>query len=173
MSVLIIGNFDGVHRGHQALIKRAVEIADTHNGQTIALTFDPHPVQLLRPESAPTLLTSLEEKSHLLQVAGVDRVIVETFNRDFSELSPRAFVERIIAPLNVRVILIGQDFRFGKQRGGTIETLSELGQAFGYTVEVVQPVREDGSIISSSRIRQALADGDTATAGMLLGREIL
>lgn len=172
MSVLIIGNFDGVHRGHQALIRRAVEIAQIVNGQTFALTFDPHPAQLLRPESAPTLLTTLEEKCRLLQAAGVDRVIVQTFDRLFSELSPRAFVEQIIVPLQVQTILIGQDFHFGNQRTGTIETLTELGSEFDYTVEVIEPLLENGSIISSTRVRQALAKGDLTTASLLLGQEI-
>ena len=167
---LLIGNFDGVHRGHQQLIRLAVEAAKQFGGKAVALTFDPHPARILSPEHAPPLLTTLLRKRELLLAAGLDEVLVQQFTADFSTLSPEAFVQTTLAHLNIQTIFVGQDFRFGKDREGTHKTLTELGQHFGYTTEIVPSIRIEGEVVSSSRIRQALRTGDLKTAETLLGR---
>jgi riboflavin kinase/FMN adenylyltransferase len=167
---LLIGNFDGVHRGHQQLIRLAIEAAKQFGGEAVALTFDPHPTRILSPEHAPPLLTTLARKRELLLEAGLDEVIVQPFTTDFSTLSPEAFIQTTLAHFNIRTIFVGQDFRFGKDREGTHETLTELGQRFKYRTEIVPSIQIEGEVVSSSRIRQALRGGDLKTAETLLGR---
>ena len=167
---LLIGNFDGVHRGHQYLIRLAVEAAKEFGGEAVALTFDPHPTRILSPERAPHLLTTQARKRELLLAASLDEVLVQPFTTDFSTLSPEAFIQTTLAHLNIQKIFVGQDFRFGKDREGTHETLTELGQRFGYIIEIVPPIQIEREIVSSSRIRQALRGGDLKTAETLLGR---
>ncbi len=167
---LLIGNFDGVHRGHQQLIRLAVDAAKQLGGEAIALTFDPHPTRVLSPERTSPLLTTLTRKRELLLAAGLDEVLVQPFTADFSTLHPEAFIQTTLAHLNIRRIFVGQDFRFGKDREGTHETLTELGQRFGYNAVIVPSIQIEAEAVSSSRIRQALRAGDLKTAETLLGR---
>jgi riboflavin kinase/FMN adenylyltransferase len=167
-----IGNFDGVHRGHQQLIARARAAAVALGGETVALTFDPHPAAVLAPERAPRLLTSTARKLELLAAAGADAAVVEPFGPELATLSPRSFADEVLVrALGARQVVVGYDFRFGQGRGGSTETLRELGGELGFAVDVVDPVTVDGVVASSSRIRTSIEEGDLAGARALLGRD--
>jgi len=167
---LLIGNFDGVHCGHQALIAQALSVAREEGYTTTVLTFDPHPTHVLAPERAAPLLLTTERKRALLHQYGVDHVVIQPFDIAFSQKSPRAFVQEVITPLNARHIFVGSDFCFGYQRAGTIETLRELGTEFAYVVHAAKLFTLENLPVSSSRVRQALATGDLEQAERLLGR---
>ncbi len=170
-SAVTIGNFDGVHRGHQAMLDRLVNVATTRALATCALTFEPHPREVFTPQQAPARLTSLREKLELLQSFGVGRTHVVHFTRAFASMSPQDFVERmLIGTLGARWILVGEDFRFGARRAGDVPLLRELGERHGFEVEAMSNVELDGLRISSSAVRAALAAGDLDRAALLLGR---
>ena len=167
-----IGNFDGVHRGHQQLIARTRAAADSLGGEAVALTFDPHPAAVLAPERAPRLLTSSARKLELLAAAGADAAVLEPFDRALAALSPHAFVDQVLVrALGARHVVVGYDFRFGQRRSGSTDTLRELGDTLGVSVEVVDPVSVDGVVASSSQIRALVEAGDLAGARALLGRD--
>lgn len=169
--VLAIGNFDGVHYGHVALVRRLVDAASRLQLTPAVLTFEPHPREFFAPESAPARLTTLREKLELLAELGVSQAMVCPFNHAFSALSAEAFVAQVLVQgLQVRHVIIGDDFRFGKGRSGDFELLRSSGQRFGFTVEAMQSVLLDGERVSSSAVRRALAAGDMERAAMLLGR---
>jgi riboflavin kinase/FMN adenylyltransferase len=169
-SVVTPGNYDGVHLGHRALLRAAREAAGEQLA-VLAYTFDPHPLHFLAPDRAPPLLTSLARRVELLRDAGADRVVVQKFDRDFQALSPREFVEQVlVAQLNARVMIVGNDFRFGAQRAGDVAMLSELGAAHGITVKTVAPVTYEGEVVSSSRVRALLTRGEVEQAARLLTR---
>jgi riboflavin kinase/FMN adenylyltransferase len=166
-----VGNFDGVHRGHQALVEAAVARARASAGATIVLTFDPHPARVLRPEAAPAALTTLAQKEELVLALGVNRLVFVPFDAAVAALSPEAFARQALADgLAARHVLVGESFRFGRGRAGDPAGLARLGEALGFEVEVVAPVLAGGAPISSSRVRDALARGDAAEAQELLGR---
>jgi riboflavin kinase/FMN adenylyltransferase len=166
-----IGNFDGVHRGHQAMVARTEAAARERGVDACVLTFEPHPRELFAPESAPTRLTSLREKLELLAANGVDRVHLQHFTRAFAALAPEDFVDRVlVGALDVRWVLVGDDFRFGARRAGDLAALQASGARRGFEVETMPTVVEHGVRVSSSAIRDALARGDLATAEVLLGR---
>lgn len=167
---VLIGNFDGVHRGHQALLRIARSEARTIQGETAVLTFDPHPTHVLSPDRAVPRLLTLERKRELLHHYGADRVVVQPFDSAFSQKTPREFVQEVIVPLNTRVLVVGADFRFGNKREGTVETLIELGKEFEFTVQAIPLHALDKEIVSSSRIRQALMEGDLEYVTNALGR---
>ncbi|WES65904.1 bifunctional riboflavin kinase/FAD synthetase [Microbacter sp. GSS18] len=172
-SVVAIGKFDGVHTGHRAVIDRARVDAATGGAQVVAVTFDRNPLALLRPEICPDSLIGVHQKLTLLAHAGVDATLVLRFDEELAALSPRAFVEHVLADrLGTRVVLVGEDFRFGHRGAGDPATLAALGDEFGFAVEVVGDVRAiDGDRrVSSTWIREALSDGDVDTAAKLLGR---
>ncbi len=170
-SAVTIGNFDGVHRGHQAMLDRLVNVATTRALATCALTFEPHPREVFTPQQAPARLTSLREKLELLQSFGVGRTHVVHFTRAFASMSPQDFVERmLIGTLGARWILVGEDFRFGARRAGDVPLLRALGERHGFEVEAMSNVELDGLRISSSAVRAALAAGDLDRAALLLGR---
>lgn len=169
-AVIAIGNFDGVHVGHRALLAKARELAAAHGARTVALTFDPHPSALFagRP---PAAVASLARRIELLGEAGADAVVVEPFARELAALSPHAFVEAILlGALQARAVVVGYDFCYGASRAGTVETLRAQCGAAGVEVAVVSAVETAGEVASSSRIRQHLRDGDLAAANRLLGR---
>ncbi len=172
---LTIGNFDGVHRGHQALLARVRRAADELGIDAAVMTFEPHPraffAQLAGdPGKAPSRLANLRDNLGSLKLAGVDRMIVEHFNRHFAALSPEQFIRQILVDgLHVRWLMVGDDFRFGAKRAGDIETLREAGARYGFHVETLATVTEQGVRISSSAIRAALAAGDFSLAENLLG----
>lgn len=172
-SVVAIGKFDGVHTGHRAVIDRARVDAATGDARVVAVTFDRNPLALLRPEICPENLIGVHQKLAQLELAGVDATLMLTFDRALADLTPREFVEHVLVDaLDVRVVLVGEDFRFGRGGAGNPEVLRELGAEFGFDVEVVADVRatEGGRRVSSTWVREALAEGDVATAGRLLGR---
>lgn len=162
---LAIGNFDGVHRGHQAILARLKEGAEQGLVPSV-MTFEPHPREFFTPATAPARLTSLREKLELLDEAGVQRVYLCRFNHKFASITAAGFMETMLRPLNVRRLLVGEDFRFGAGREGGIDTL----RAAGFQVESLPDVVLDGERVSSTAVRAALAAGDLARAAALLGR---
>lgn len=172
-SVVAIGKFDGVHYGHRAVIDRARVDAATGDARVVAVTFDRNPLALLRPEICPESLIGVNQKLQLLAETGVDATLMLTFDRALADLTAREFVEHVlVGALGVRIVLVGADFRFGRGGAGSPDTLRELGAEFGYEVEVVDDVRaiEGGRRVSSTWIRELLAQGDVVTASRLLGR---
>jgi len=170
-AVLTIGNFDGVHRGHQALLTRLTSHARGLGLPAAVMTFEPHPREFFVPESAPTRLTSLREKLALLEACGINRVHICRFNARLARQSAEEFIDRnLVKGLAVRHLIVGDDFRFGKGRTGDFSMLRTLGAARGFTVEAMQTVDFEGERVSSSAIREALADGDLGHAARLLGR---
>jgi riboflavin kinase/FMN adenylyltransferase len=165
-----IGNFDGVHRGHQELLHQAA----AHAGSgilTTALTFDPHPARVLSPAKAPPLICPLGRRLELFAAAGVELAVVEPFDTELASHSPEAFVDEVlVAGLAARHVVVGWDFTFGFRRGGTVETLRELGSARNFGVTVVPAIEIDGGVVSSTRIRQLIKAGDLPAATRLLGR---
>jgi riboflavin kinase/FMN adenylyltransferase len=169
--VIAMGNFDGVHLGHQAIINRAVERAGVRGGLSLALTFEPHPVRVLRPEAPLALLTPFPLKVRLLEQSGMEQVVCAKFTREFAEQSPTDFVHKVLVDrLRVAEVCVGENFNFGKHRGGRPALLKELGEAAGFAVHVQPPVVLDGRVVSSSAIRQLVERGEVAEAARFLGR---
>jgi len=168
-----IGVFDGVHRGHQALLRDFVAEARQHGAPAVVVTFYPHPAEVLGNHRAPFYLTTPEEKAAYIAALGVDVLVTHPFNREIAQRSARAFMEDLHAHLGLRRLWVGYDFALGRNREGDIPALRALGKVLGYTVHVVEPYRLDGDVVSSTRIRQALAAGDVALAARLLGRRYI
>lgn len=166
-----LGNFDGVHRGHQAVIGAARAAALKAGRPTLVATFDPHPSRHFRPDTPPFALTSLPQKLELLAGLGVDAAVVIPFNAALAGLSADAFADTWLADrMGVSHVVTGEDFTFGKGRSGNAATLAELGRSRGFTAEALSAITAGGENVSSTRIRQALADGDMAEAARLLTR---
>jgi riboflavin kinase / FMN adenylyltransferase len=166
-----VGNFDGVHRGHQALVSAAVARAQAAGGLSVVLTFDPHPARVLRPAHAPAALTTLAQKEELLAGLGVDRLAVLPFDAQLARLSPEEFARAVLRDtLGARAVVVGESFRFGHRREGDAQALVELGGRLGFDVHALPAVLEGGRPVSSSRIRSELAHGHVAAADALLGR---
>ncbi len=174
-SAVAIGKFDGVHAGHRAVIERLKADAAASGARAVAVTFDRNPLALLRPEICPENVVSVERKLELLGELGLDATLLLTFDRALASRTPEQFVEEIlVAALHVSTVLVGRDFRFGRGGAGTPELLRELGPTYGFTVDVVDDVYLDHSErrVSSSWIRELLAEGDVRTAGEVLGRPV-
>lgn len=170
-TVVTIGNFDGVHLGHRAILGRVRERARELEAQAVAVTFDPHPLKVLRPEMHLPLLTTPAQKLKLLNASGLEAVVVLPFTREFAALPARDFVLRYFCEgLKVREVVVGHDYCFGRNREGNIDLLTELGRTHGFTVQVVWAVEVDGAVVSSSLIRAMLKLGRVAEAAHLLGR---
>ncbi|MBI1907215.1 MAG: bifunctional riboflavin kinase/FAD synthetase [Rhodocyclales bacterium] len=170
-SVLTIGNFDGVHRGHQALLQLLTSKARELGVGATVLTFEPHPREYFSPANAPARLASLREKLLLLAAAGVDRTHVCRFDQRFAAVTAEQFVsDFLVRGLDVRHLIIGDDFRYGSARRGDFEHLRRAGEQHGFIVEAMHTVEIDGERVSSSAVRHALASGDMARAAHLLGR---
>lgn len=170
-SVVTIGNFDGVHLGHQALLRRVVERARATDAVAAVLTFDPHPTLLLAPERAPRLLTTLTEKLQLIEAAGIDLVWVRPFTRELSAMSPAAFFEdALVKGLRASAIVVGPNFRFGHRQAGDVNLLAGFGRSAGCDVEVVEALTARGLMVSSTHIRELADFGKVHQAGRLLGR---
>ncbi len=168
---LTIGNFDGVHLGHQAILARLKSASDHLGIATCVMTFEPHPREFFAPDQAPTRLTSLREKLIQLAASGVDYVRVYRFNYDFAKISPEFFISQILQEDHaVRWLLIGDDFRFGARRAGDFTLLQELSRKLNFEVEKMPSIRIDGERVSSTRIREALEAGDLPAAQRFLGR---
>lgn len=170
-NAVTIGNFDGVHLGHQAMLARLRARAASVGGAPTVLTFEPHPREIFTPDSAPTRLTSLREKLEILRGLGVAHVHVCRFTRAFAALTAEEFVHRILVDgLRARYVLVGDDFRFGARRVGDFALLRQLGEQHGFETEALHTVEAAGQRASSTAVREALAAGDMAMAAQLLGR---
>jgi riboflavin kinase/FMN adenylyltransferase len=170
-SVLAIGNFDGIHLGHQAILRATVKCARALNAVSTALTFDPSPRKVLRPESAPPRLSTNTQRMEWFNAMGLEAVVVLPFTLDLARLSPAEFVEHILVrDLHVKAVLVGENFRFGHKQAGDVKLLTELGAKHGFDVVIVPPVVYRGEVVSSTIIRREVAEGDVSHAGRLLGR---
>jgi riboflavin kinase/FMN adenylyltransferase len=168
---LTIGNFDGVHLGHRAMLERVASMARERGLRACVMTFEPHPREFFAPDQAPTRLTSLREKLELLAGLGVDQTLVCRFDYDFARVTAQEFVERIVLrALDARYVLVGDDFRFGARRAGDFELLAQTGRAAGFEVERMRSVEAEGVRVSSTEVRSRLAGGDMDGAARLLGR---
>jgi len=170
-AAITIGNFDGVHRGHQAMVARTLEAARRRGLMSCVLTFEPHPREFFASAAAPTRLTSLREKLELLAALGVECTFVARFDREFAARTAADFVKNLLVDqLRAAWVLVGEDFRFGAKRAGDVLLLRTLAAENAMDVEVIETVTDGGLRISSSAVRQALAQGDLAQAERLLGR---
>ena len=169
--VVALGNFDGFHRGHQAVVGAARDAAHSAGRPALVATFDPHPARLFRPDAPPFALTTRDQKLDLLQGFGIDGVVVMPFDRAFAALPAEAFVaDWLAARIGAREVVSGGDFTFGQGREGTTATLAERGAAHGIAARVVAPVSDASGVISSTRVRAALQAGEPAAAAALLTR---
>ena len=169
--VLTLGNFDGVHLGHQAIFRMLKERAREMNGTSIVYTFVPHPMRVIAPERAPKLLTNYKEKIKLIEESGIDVIICTNFTKEFANISAEDFVKEILCnTLNVKEIFIGSNYLFGKGRKGSPELLKKLGKECGFSVTVINEIGIDNSALSSSRIRTLIAKGRVDEAMKFLGR---
>lgn len=169
--VVALGNFDGFHFGHQAVVGRAVERARAEGLPALVATFDPHPMRFFKPETPWFQLTTLEQRAEQMRAAGVDALLVFTFDADLAALSAEDFVaEQLVRQLGAAGVVTGEDFTFGKGRSGDVAALAALGQANGFVAETVSAVMLDGEVVSSTRIRAALREGRPRDAARLLTR---
>jgi len=170
-STVTVGSFDGVHLGHQAVLQEIGRRARAARRASVLVTFDPHPLEVVNPGAAPPLLTTGPERLEILALSPLDYVLLMRFDRHLASLSPEQFVRDVLLQrCAVRELVIGHDHGFGRGRSGDVETLRRLGESHGFAVDVVPPVDFGGQHVSSSRIRRAVAGGDLATAGAMLGR---
>lgn len=169
--IVALGNFDGFHLGHQAVVGRAVERARAEGRPALVATFDPHPVRHFRPDAPPFRLTTLDQRQELFAAAGADAMVVFDFNMGLAALTAEQFVtERLIGCLGVGGVVTGEDFTFGKAKAGNARVLAELGRARGFSAETVGAVTLDGEVVSSTCIREALIAGNPRAAARLLTR---
>ena len=169
---LAIGVFDGVHLGHQAVIRTSAEHATAAGGTPVVVTFDPHPAKVLRPEKAPHLLTATQHKIALIRNLGVAHLLVIAFDKEFAATPPEEFILQLVRHANpLREICVGHEWSFGKGRAGNLALLKRLGAQNNFDVVGIQPVTVDGTVVSSTEIRRAVEHGDFAKAAAMLGRE--
>lgn len=170
-TVLTIGNFDGVHLGHREIFRRVVEKARALKGAAVVVTFEPHPLHMLAPGQAPRRLNTAEEKVRLLAASCIDLLVVLNFDRHLAEMSAEAFVrDLLVDKLGVKHLIIGYDYAFGRNRQGNAAFLKEKSREYGFTLEVLEPVRDELQVHSSTAIREILKDGRVADAVQVLGR---
>lgn len=166
-----IGNFDGVHAGHQHIMRRVAEVARQHGWTAAVLTFDPHPAKLLAPARAPKLLTTLDQRCQLMHEEGIQDILILPFTRDIAQLTPEEFVKQVLADkLHVRAVLVGDNFRFGNRAAGDTTMLRELGEKRGFVTEIVDAVTIRNRVVSSTAVRKSIAAGDVSGACRFLGR---
>jgi riboflavin kinase / FMN adenylyltransferase len=169
---LAIGVFDGVHRGHQAVISTSAEHARAVNGTPVVVTFDPHPEKILRPQGAPHLLSATQHKIALIRALGVEHLLIITFDKQFAATEPEGFVQKLVAHSKpLREICVGHEWSFGKNRRGNLDLLKKLGAEFDFNVVGIPPVKINAAVVSSTAIRQAIEKGDLAKGAEMLGRE--
>jgi len=170
--VLTIGNFDGVHKGHLSLFDLAKNRAAAINGQSVVMTFDPHPIKVMKPGNGPPLITLTEQKLELIADAGMDVILCLPFTREFAAISARDFVQNILVnKIGIREIVVGYDYTFGAGREGGIELLESMGKALDFRVHVVPPVYVENILVSSTSIRTLVQEGKLHEAKRLLGRD--
>ena len=171
-AAVTIGNFDGVHLGHRKILAAVVSFARRLGMASVALTFDPHPLEVVAPAIAPKTLTSLVQRVTLIREQGIDHVAVLPFTAELSRLSPRRFAEQVLAGrLAARRLVVGADFRFGRRQAGDVAELRRLGEELGFEVELAGTVQVGGKTVSSTRVRGLVREGRVREAGCLLGRE--
>jgi riboflavin kinase/FMN adenylyltransferase len=169
---LAIGVFDGVHLGHQAVITASLQHAALTDGTAVVVTFDPHPLKVLRPHDAPHLLTATEHKIALIREVGVEHLLLIKFDQQFASTAPENFIEQLVRHSKpLREICVGHEWAFGKGRRGNVDLLRKLGTQHRFDVISIRPVKVNGTVVSSTAIRQAVEAGDFATAAAMLGRD--
>lgn len=172
--VITLGNFDGVHLGHQKIFERVKEEASRFHGESVVVTFEPHPLKVLSPTKCPPLLTPFRKKMIFIEKTGIETVLCIEFSSTFSEISPYEFIKKILVDnLKVRKIIVGYNYRFGRHQEGDIETLKSISQRFHVEVEVVKALKIDHMVVSSSKIRELVKEGEVENAAKLLGRDYL
>jgi riboflavin kinase/FMN adenylyltransferase len=170
-TAVTIGNFDGVHVGHQKILRGVVERARSADAMSAVLTFYPHPARVLRPEVAPGLLETLPQRLAEFEALGMDAALVLKFDQELAKASAEEFAQRfLVETLRTRAVLVGANFRFGHKQAGDVKLLAELGGKNGFGVEIVEPVLVEGRVVSSSEIRQAVREGRVDDAALMLGR---
>lgn len=169
--VVTIGNFDGVHRGHQVILDQVVDDAKHRGVDAVVLTFDPHPVAVIRPDAAPIRLMTLADRLRHLGQCGVSATVVQRFNQQFAAITAEDFVSRfLVGRLDAQKLIVGHDLNYGHRRAGSVETLVDAGSRFGFAVEVIRPVQAEGILVHSSVVRETVMRGDMRLACGLLGR---
>jgi len=170
-TVITIGNFDGLHLGHQKIIQTVLKESEDINGTSMVVTFDPHPMKVLAPERDIKLLTTPKERERLIQTMGIHVLLCITFNDEFSQLIPDDFIDDILVKkINAKKVIVGQNYAFGKARKGTTELLRRRGRKYGFNVKVVRHAKFNGEVVSSSKIRSFLSQGQVFEASTFLGR---
>jgi riboflavin kinase / FMN adenylyltransferase len=171
--VLALGNFDGLHRGHTKIIERVRRVAAERGSTSLVLTFDPHPPRIVRPDKAPPLLMTLDQKLEALEKAGIQGAAIVRFTHEVSQWEPETFVRAVLVDwLRISEVWVGADFLFGRNRSGNFSLLRALGQHYGFRVEKIDPVRYKDFVVSSTRIRRLVAEGRVDEAGALLGHHV-
>lgn len=166
-----IGNFDGVHLGHQALFRKVTSIAGGRNGDSVAVTFDPHPLKVLRPQSPPKLISTLEQKIELIEEAGIGHLVLIGFTKELAATPAAEFVREILCKaIGVKDLVVGYDYACGKGRQGNIPFLKDQGKRLGFKVHVVPPITMDGMVVSSTKVRELVMQGEMRQVRLLLGR---
>jgi riboflavin kinase / FMN adenylyltransferase len=169
--VITIGNFDGVHLGHQKILKRTIQRARALDGVSVVYTFNPHPLKVVRPEAEPQSITTFEEKVRLIDAIGIDCLVCENFTRQFAEQPPEEFIKNIIVDrIHPREIIIGHDYAFGKNRKGSIELLQKMGEIFHFKVQVIDNITIKNIPVRSTTVRRLITLGKVSLADKLLGR---
>jgi len=172
--VVTLGNFDGVHLGHQKIFERVKEEASRFHGESVVITFEPHPLKILSPGNCPPLLTPFRKKMIFIEETGIETVLCIEFSSTFSEISPDDFIKNILVDnLKVRKIIVGYNYRFGRHHGGDVEMLKNVSQRFDVEVEVVKALEIGHMVVSSSKIRELIKEGEVENAARLLGRDYL
>jgi len=169
--VVTIGNFDGVHLGHQIILQRLREDADQRGVDAVVVTFEPHPIAVLRPDAAPTLLMNLGDRLAALSACNMDATVVQPFSNEFAQVEADDFIRRfLVESLAAQRLVVGHDLNFGRGRVGSVEFLVDAGGRYGFDVEVIRPVHVGEAVVHSSLVRGAVRDGDVELAARLLGR---
>jgi riboflavin kinase/FMN adenylyltransferase len=172
--VVTLGNFDGVHLGHQKIFEKVKEEASKVHGEAVVITFEPHPLKVLSPQHCPPLITPFRKKMMLIEKSGIKTVLCIEFSLAFSRILPFEFFKNILVEkVKAKKIIVGYDYRFGKKRKGDVEVLKKVGKLFNVEVEVVEALKIDHTIVSSSRIRELIKNGQVEVASKLLGRDYL
>jgi riboflavin kinase/FMN adenylyltransferase len=170
--VLTIGNFDGVHRGHLALFEQVKERAEELQGQSAVMTFEPHPIQVMKPTDGPRLITPTPQKLELIEKAGIEVLLCLRFTREFAAIAARDFVKNILVDrIGIKELVVGYDYTFGHNREGNISLLREMGDRLGFVVHLVGPVHVNHALVSSTSIRNLVQEGKLDEAKVLLGRD--
>ncbi|MCH2392255.1 MAG: bifunctional riboflavin kinase/FMN adenylyltransferase, partial [Nitrospinales bacterium] len=169
--VVAIGNFDGVHVGHQILFRKTAQLAKENGGTAIAFTFEPHPLKILAPDKVPPLLTTFRKKMELIKECGIELVICADFTRQFSDQHPREFARDILVKrIEVKEVVVGFDYAFGRGREGTVRYLKQMGEEFEFRTHIIDPVKLNGHLVSSSYVRELIEYWNVEAAGEFLGR---